>query len=281
MAARSPSELCSSSRITEQANPRTHDLDTLPLRQVLERILDEDATVPEAVREILPQLERASEILQATLESDGRWFNLGAGTSGRMGLIDAAEITPTFGLSSEQVQGVLAGGIEALAKAVEGAEDDTGAAERELKERGFSKNDTLVALSASGVTPFVLGGVEYARSLGAHTIGLTCCPDSPLAEAVECPIVVVVGPEAIAGSTRMKGGLAQKMVLHALSTSVMVRLGRVRGNLMTEARPVSEKLLCRAVHIITELADCDEREAERVLQEANGSVSVALKKLGL
>ncbi len=265
--------------VTEQINPRTRDIDQLPLRKILERILDEDAGVPEAVRQALPALEQAGELLLDALRGDGRWFNLGAGTSGRIGLLDAAEIPPTYGLAPERVQAVLAGGDQALTGAVEGAEDDRASAGRELGARGLCERDVLLALSASGEAPFVLGGVEHARGVGARTIGLTCTPDSSLVRAVDCPVVIVVGPEAIAGSTRMKGGLAQKMALHMLSTSVMVRLGRVRSNLMLEIGAQTAKLRKRALAILMQLSGEDRARAQRALDQSGGSVTKALELL--
>ena len=276
---RAPSAV-ESSRPTERVNPRTGDLDRLATRDVLARIIDEDAVVPAAVRATVPELERAVEILHGVLAGEGRWFSLGAGTSGRVAVIDAAEIPPTFGMSPDRVQAILVGGTEALTRSVEGAEDDADAARAELAARGFNRGDALVALSASGHTGAVLGGVAHAAALGAPTIGITCGPDSPLARAVDVPIVLAVGPEAIAGSTRMKGGLAQKMVLHALSTTVMVRLGRVRGNRMSEVRPVNAKLRSRAVRILVDLAGLSEAEAEAALDGADGSVPRALDRLG-
>lgn len=265
--------------VTEQINPRTRDIDQLPLRAILERILDEDAGVPEAVRRALPALERAGELLLTALRADGRWFNLGAGTSGRIGLLDAAEIPPTYGLAPERMQAVLAGGDQALTRAIEGAEDDRASASRELDARGLCERDVLLALSASGETPFVLGGVEHARRIGTRTIGLTCTPDSSLVRAVDCPVVIVVGPEAIAGSTRMKGGLAQKMALHMLSTSVMVQLGRVRSNLMVEIGTRTAKLRKRALGIVMQLSGQDRTRAERALEQSGGSVAKALELL--
>ncbi len=265
--------------VTEEINPRSGDIDQLPLRAILECILEEDAGVPDAVRRALPALERAGEMLLAALRSDGRWFNLGAGTSGRIGVLDAAELPPTYGIAPERVQAVLAGGEPALTGAVEGAEDDRTAAGRELAAHGLCERDVLLALSASGETPFVLGGIEYARSVGAGTLGLSCSPDSSLVRAVDCPVVIVVGPEAIAGSTRMKGGLAQKMALHMLSTSVMVRLGRVRSNLMVEISAQTVKLRKRALAILMQLSGKDRARAENALDQAGGSVAKALELL--
>ncbi len=265
--------------VTEQPNPRTRDLDRLPLGEVLERIVEEDATVAGAVRAALPEIRRAAEVLIEVLRGGGRWFNLGAGTSGRLGVLDAAEIPPTFGLEPDRVQGVIAGGEAALARAVERAEDDPRAAERDLAARGFGSGDALVALSTSGRTPYVLGGVAYAKRVGARTIAITCDPDAPLAAEVEIPVVVTVGPEVIAGSTRLKGGLAEKMVLHALSTAAMVQLGRVYGNLMSDIRAVTAKLRTRAVAILMRVGPLDPREAERLLDEAGGSLRRALDLL--
>lgn len=265
--------------ITEQPNPRTQDLDRLPLEEVLERILEEDACVPEAVRRGLPAILAAAEALLEVLRSGGRWFNLGAGTSGRIGVLDAAEIPPTFGLEPDRVQGVIAGGAAALERAIEGAEDHPENAAAELDQRGLSAGDALVAISASGRTPYTLGGLRYARRVGARTVGVTCTPGSPLAEEVELPVVTVVGPEVLAGSTRMKGGLAQKMVLHSLSTAVMARLGRVRGNRMSEIRGVTRKLQTRAVITLSSIGGIPLDEAERRLNEVGGSLREALDRV--
>ncbi len=265
--------------VTESANPRTRDLDRLPLGELVSRILDEDARVAGAVRAARPALERACAVLVATLEAGGRWVNLGAGTSGRIGVLDAAEIPPTFGLEPDRVQSLVAGGAPALVGAVEGAEDDVGAAVRDLRKAGLARGDALVALSASGRTPYALSAVEHARSVGARTIAITCVPGSPLAERAEIAIVAEVGPEVITGSTRMKGGLAEKMILHTLSTAVMVKLGRVQGNLMTGLRAVNTKLQERGVRILCELAGVSAQEAERALDAAGGSVEKALENL--
>ena len=266
-------------RPTEARNPRTLDLDQMSPRSLLTRILDEDATVPAAVRNALPQLEEASDALLEVLQGSGRWFNIGAGTSGRLGALDAAEIPPTYGLDPSRVQAIIAGGEEALLRAVESAEDDTTAAARDLRARFFRREDALLALSASGHTPYALAGVELAQELGATSIGVTCAPDSPLANLVDIAIVVDVGPEVVAGSTRMKGGLAQKMILHALSTSVMVRLGLVRSNLMTGIRPSSCKLRERAIAILMELSGRPEPEATAALDTCDGSLERALAHL--
>src|SRR5262245_43498356 len=265
--------------VTEAPNPRTADLDRLPVGELVQRILDEDAGVSAAVRAARPALELACLALVEALDSGGRWFNVGAGTSGRLGALDAAEIPPTFGLDPARVQAVIAGGPAALIGPVEGAEDDGASAARELDKLGLGPSDAVVALSASGRTPFALAALEHARRRGARAIAITCAPESPLAKAAEIAIVAVVGPEVITGSTRMKGGLAQKMILHTLSTAVMVRLGRVHGNLMTGLLAVNSKLHDRGVRILCELTGVDKRTAARALEAAGGSVEKALEEL--
>jgi len=265
--------------VTEAANPRTADLDRLPFHELIERILEEDAQVSAAVRAARPALELACLALVEALDAGGRWFNVGAGTSGRIGALDAAEIPPTFGLPPERVQALIAGGAPALVGAVEGAEDDAAAAARELDKAKLGPGDAVVALSASGRTPFAVAALEHARRRGARAIAITCAPNSPLAKAAEIAVVAVVGPEVIAGSTRMKGGLAQKMILHTLSTAVMVRLGRVHGNLMTGLLAVNSKLQDRGVRILCELAHVDRAAAARALEAAGGSVEKALEEL--
>jgi N-acetylmuramic acid 6-phosphate etherase len=228
---------------------------------------------------VLPRMAEAVEVLACALTGGGRWFNVGAGTSGRLGVLDASEIPPTYGLSPRIVQGVIAGGERALRVAVEDAEDDPHAGSLALEERGLTLGDVVLGISASGTTPFVLGAVETAARLGARTIALTCDPDSPLAESVEISIAPRVGAEVVTGSTRMKGGLAQKMILSALSTSVMVRMGRVRGHHMTHISPASSKLRGRALRIVMELGGVDRERAREVLRKTEGSVELALEIL--
>lgn len=266
------------SRPTEAVLDATRDLDRRSVDEILEAIHSEDRNALDAVGRALPEVARAVDVLVGVLAGGGRWFNVGAGTSGRMGALDAAEIPPTFGLSPARVQAVIAGGERAFSRAVEGAEDDPQAAVRELRERGLAAGDAVVAISASGHTPFALGGLEAAREVGARAIAITCDERSPLAEAAEIAIVSRVGPEVIAGSTRMKGGLAQKMVLHLLSTTVMVRLGRVAGNLMTSLVPASRKLRERAVRIVVSLAEVDEPRARRLLEACDGNVAEAIAR---
>lgn len=267
--------------ITEAVHPAMGDLDRLDSAEILERILDEDASVADAVRAVHAQLAEASELLLGVLEGGGRWINAGAGTSGRIGVLDAAEIPPTFGLDPGRVVGLIAGGDAALLRAVEGAEDDPSAAARDLDALGLTAADAVVCLSASGRTPYVIGAARFARQRGARSIGITCSPGSELGCTVDLSIAVDVGPEVIAGSTRMKGGLSQKMILHALSTTVMIRLGRVRGNRMVGLQAVNAKLRERAVRIVMDLARVPRERAEAALADAQGLVDAALDALGI
>lgn len=266
-----------SDRSTEGVLAATLDLDRRSTAEVLRAIHEQDREALLAVERALPEIELAVDVLVGVIGGGGTWYNVGAGTSGRMGALDAAELMPTFGLPPRRVQAVIAGGARALTRAVEGAEDDSQAAIWELRERGLAPGDAIVALSASGQTPFTLASLEIAHELGARRIAVTCNRGSPLADAAEVSIVVETGPEVIAGSTRMKGGLAQKMVLHLLSTTVMVRLGYVEGNLMTHLQPASQKLRERARRILMELLQVDARCAEELLARADGNLRTALE----
>jgi N-acetylmuramic acid 6-phosphate etherase len=266
---------------TEAILESTRDMDQWSAERIVQAIHGEDARAWEAVGAVLPRVVEAAEVLTVALSGGGRWFNVGAGTSGRIGALDAAEIPPTFGLPHQRVQAVVAGGDAALVRAIEGAEDHSERAVFALQERGLRAGDVVVAISASGCTPFTLGSLDAAHEVGARTIGITCNPRSPLAEAAEIAIVPVVGPEVIAGSTRMKGGLAQKMVLNLLSTTVMVRLGYVDGNLMTHMIPASEKLRERGVRIVMSLGGLDRAAAAKLLADCEGNVAEATRILNL
>ncbi len=266
-------------RPTEAALDRSLALDEMQTLDMLQLIHAEDGVAHAAVAAVLPRIAEATEVLATALGGGGRWFNVGAGTSGRIGVLDASEIPPTYGLAPRTVQGIVAGGDRALKHAVEGAEDDPDAGALELEERGVTLGDVVVGLSASGTTPFVLGAIEAAGKLGARTVAITCDADSPLAESVEIAITPQVGPEVVTGSTRMKGGLAQKMVVTALSTAVMVRLGRVRGHHMTHVTPVSSKLRGRAVRMVMEIGEVDRDRARDLLRTTEGSVEAALQML--
>lgn len=265
--------------LTEAVLESTRDLDRRSAREILELIHAQDRVAVRAVGRVLGDIERAVEVLVLVLQGGGRWFNVGAGTSGRMGVLDAAEIPPTFGYPADRVQAIHAGGLEAVWRAKEGVEDAAEAARSELRDRELLPGDAVLAISASGRTPFTLAALEEAGRVGARRLALTCDPASPLAALAEVAIAPEVGPEVIAGSTRMKGGLAQKMVLHLLSTTVMVRLGRVEGNQMTNLMPASRKLEGRALRILTSLGGIDDVHARQLLRECHGSVQDALARL--
>lgn len=264
---------------TEAPLEGSRALDEMGADEILHLIHQEDGRAHAAVGRVLGPMAEAVEVLACALQGGGRWFNVGAGTSGRIGVLDASELPPTYGISPRRVQGVIAGGDRALRHAVEGAEDDAAAGGFELEERGVTLGDAVIGISASGSTPYVLGAIETAGKAGARTIAITCDPDSPLAHATEIAIVPEVGPEVVTGSTRMKGGLAQKMILAALSTAVMVRMGRVRGNHMTHVTPVSTKLERRALQMLVELGRIDEQAARALLRRTHGSVEQALALL--
>jgi N-acetylmuramic acid 6-phosphate etherase len=251
--------------ITEQENPRSRDIGSMPIADAVALINDEDARVAAAVKQVLPDVARAIEGIVGRLESGGRLIHVGTGTSGRLGVLDASECPPTFGVSPELVQGVIAGGYDACYKAVEASEDDREAGARDLDGRGVSGRDAVVGIAASGRTPYTIGAVEHARRLGAFTVAVTCVPGSAIARAVDVAIVPVVGPEVIAGSTRMKAGTAQKLVLNMLSTMAMVRLGYVTGNRMTNMRARNSKLQARSVRIVVAETGVDEAAADAAL----------------
>ncbi|MFN2129273.1 MAG: N-acetylmuramic acid 6-phosphate etherase, partial [Anaerolineae bacterium] len=234
---------------TEAPNPRTSDIDTLSSLEIVTLINDEDARVAGAVRAQLPEIAHAVDAIVGRLQRGGRLFYFGAGTSGRLGVLDASEMPPTFSVPRDLVQGWIAGGDSALRRSAEAAEDDAAAGAQAVRKANVTEADVVVGIAASGTTPWVLGAVTEARERGAATIGLTCNPDAPLAHAAEMAIVPVVGPEVIAGSSRMKAGTAQKMVLNMLSTATMIRLGKVYGNLMVDVRPTNDKLRRRAARI--------------------------------
>jgi len=236
----------------------------------------EDQKVAAAVEREIPAIARAVDAIVAALERGGRLFYLGAGTSGRLGVLDASECPPTFSVSYDLVQGIMAGGQGALIKAAEGSEDDVEQGGRDLVARGFTGADVLVGITASGRTPYVLGAVAEARRMGAVTIGISCTPCSELAQAVAVPISPVVGPEVIAGSTRMKAGTAQKLVLNMLSTGTFVRLGYVYGNLMVNVQPTNVKLVDRARRIVAEKAGVTYERAGELLAASGKSVRTAI-----
>lgn len=262
--------------VTEQENPRSAGLDQLPTLEALRLINAEDAGVASAVGLVLAEVARAVEGIAERLTRGGRLFYVGTGTSGRLGVLDASECPPTFGVSPDLVQGIIAGGYEACYRAVEASEDDEAAGGRDLLERGVAAGDAVVGIAASGRTPYTIGAVKKARSLGAFTAALTCVPDSGITREVDVAIVPVVGPEVLAGSTRLKAGTAQKMVLNMLSTMTMIRLGYVTGNRMTNLSARNYKLRERAVRIIMGEAGVTEERARAALEAAGEDLRVAL-----
>ena len=237
---------------------------------------EEDAGVALAVKEVLPLVARAVDGIVERMQAGGRLFYIGTGTSGRLGVLDAAECPPTFGVSPELVQGIIAGGYSATYRAVEASEDDAAAGANDLDERGVKNADTVVGIAASGRTPYTVGAIEHARSLGALTVAITCSPDSLITRVAEVSIVAAVGPEVIAGSTRLKAGTAQKMILNMLSTATMIRLGYVTGNRMTNMLTRNTKLRARAERILAAETGLSEREAVAQLEAAGGDLRLAL-----
>lgn len=262
--------------VTEQENPRAANLERLSTLEIVRLMNEEDAQVAGAVSKALTEVARAVDGITERLTRGGRLFYIGTGTSGRLGALDASECPPTFGVSPEMVQAVIAGGYEALHRATEASEDDEQAAARDLKERGFEKRDALVGLTASGNTPYTVGAIRYARALGSFTIAITCSPNSAITREADVSIVAVVGPEVLAGSTRLKAGTAQKMMLNMLSTATMIRLGYVRAGRMSNLQARNSKLRGRAVRILMSEAGLDERRAQEALDAAEGSLPVAL-----
>lgn len=265
--------------ITEQENPRSKDLSSQSTAEIVALMNDEDAQVAAAVQGVLGDVVKAIDETVARLEKGGRLFYTGTGTSGRLGVLDASECPPTFGVSPELVQGVIAGGYDACHRAVEASEDDADAGAADLKQRSFAAGDVLVGIAASGRTPYTVGAVKFARSIGAFTVGLTVVPGSPITEAAELSIVPVVGPEVLTGSSRLKAGTAQKMVLNMISTATMVRLGYVSGNRMSNLQARNVKLRDRAVRIVSAETGVDQETATRALDASNWIVKRAVHQL--
>jgi N-acetylmuramic acid 6-phosphate etherase len=262
--------------LTEQPNPASASIDSLPTEEALRIINAEDQKIAAAVEREIPAIARAVDLIVAAFERGGRLFYIGAGTSGRLGVLDASEIPPTFSAPPEMVQGIIAGGEGALSHATETTEDDPAIGVLDLKARGFTGNDVLVGIAASGRTPYVLGAIEEARRLGAATIGISCTPDSELTRAVDIAVAPLVGPEVVAGSTRMKAGTAQKLVLNMLSTGAFVRLGFVYGNLMVNVQPKNRKLVERAQRIIVQATGVSGERAAELLTGSGNSVRTAI-----
>jgi N-acetylmuramic acid 6-phosphate etherase len=260
---------------TEARNPRARGLESFTTRQILELMNDEDATVPAAVRAALPAIEKAVDAVVGAIAKGGHVLYVGAGTSGRLGVLDASEAPPTFGVEPDLFHGVIAGGDAALRSSIEGAEDDALAGRRDVA-KVLRPKDVIVGISASGRAPYVLGGLEAGKSVASATIGITCNVGSPLARAADIAIVVDVGPEILAGSSRLKAGTATKLVLNMLSTAAMIRSGRTRGDLMVDVRPTNAKLRERAVRMVRDETGLGEAEARARLEAAGWSVRKAL-----
>lgn len=264
---------------TEARNPRARGLASFSTREILELMNDEDATVPAAVRAALPAIERAVDAIVHAIAAGGHVLYVGAGTSGRLGVLDASEAPPTFGVEPDLFHGVIAGGDAALRSSIEGAEDQESAGRRDVA-RVLRKDDVIVGISASGRAPYVVGGLDAGEHVASATVAITCNATSPLARIANIPIVVDVGPEVLAGSSRLKAGTATKLVLNMLSTAAMIRSGRTRGDLMVDLRATNTKLRARAVRMVRDECGLDETAATRIL-EANGwSVRRALEEAG-
>jgi len=262
--------------ITEQENPNTKNIDQVSTLEAIRLINDEDKKVALAIEKVLPEIAASIDKIVERLKNGGRLFYVGTGTSGRLGVLDASEIPPTYGVSYDLVQGVIAGGYDALYKATEASEDNREQGAKDLQSRGLTENDAVIGIAASGRTPYTIGALDFARELGSFTACITCVPDSDITKSAEIAIVAVVGAEAVTGSTRMKAGTAQKLVLNMISTAVMIRLGYVKGNRMTNVKSSNIKLKERSVRILMAETDLDETSAQNLLTEANHDLRVAI-----
>ncbi|PZL85552.1 N-acetylmuramic acid 6-phosphate etherase [Pantoea sp. ARC270] len=265
-----------SQMITEGRNPASQNIDELSTEAMLRVINDEDKKVALAVEAILPQIADAVDAICAAFRAGGRLIYCGAGTSGRLGILDASECPPTFGTPREQVIGLIAGGHTAILQAVENAEDNREQGAQDLKDIHFSRHDVLVGIAASGRTPYVLGALAYANELGATTVALTCNPDSAMAQVAAIALTPVVGPEIVTGSSRMKAGTAQKLVLNMLTTGAMIRSGKVYGNLMVDVEATNQKLVQRQVNIVMQATDCDDATARAAITACGGHCKTAI-----
>lgn len=262
--------------VSEGRNPDTMDLDLLPTTDLLHRINAEDRRVPDAVAQVIPQIAQAVDRIVLAFQNGARLIYMGAGTSGRLGVLDASECPPTFGVPEGMVVGLIAGGPHALMHAAEGAEDDAGEGARALQAITLTAQDVVLGIAVSGRTPYVIGGLDYARSQGATTVALSCNPGSTIAALADIAISPVVGPEALTGSTRLKSGTAQKLVLNMLTTASMIRIGKVYQNLMVDVAPSNRKLVARALRIVTQATGCSEDQAERALDLTGNDVKLAI-----
>lgn len=265
--------------VTESVNENSKNIDRVSTEKMVEIINAEDKKVADAVEKEKKNIAAAVDEITAALKNGGRLIYMGAGTSGRLGILDASECPPTYGVSSELVKGLIAGGEDAIRNSIENAEDSKEEAVEHLENINFSKNDFLVGIAASGSTPYVIGGLEYAKSLGAKTAALSCNPDSKIAEIAEISIAPVVGPEVVTGSTRMKAGTAQKMVLNMLSTATMIKLGKVYKNYMVDLQVKNNKLAERAKNMIMAVSEVSYKKAEKYLEKTDNNVKLAIMML--
>lgn len=261
---------------TETRNTNTMNLDEMSVMDILKTMNREDQQVPLAIAKVLPQIEAVVQQIIQAFNQKGRLIYMGAGTSGRLGVLDAAECVPTFGTEPEMVQGLIAGGMKAMTVAVEGAEDSASLGEEDLKAIYLTKEDIVIGIAASGRTPYVIGGLDYANAIGATTATISCNADAAISQHASFPIEVEVGPEILTGSTRLKSGTAQKLVLNMLSTVAMIGIGKVYKNLMVDVRPTNEKLVERAKRIIIQATDCTYEIAEQAFIEADQNVKLAI-----
>ena len=265
--------------VSEDQNPDTLDIDLLDTLDVVKKLNQQDDLVAKAVSDILPEIAEAVDLIVNCFKQNGRLIYLGAGTSGRLGVLDAVECVPTFGVTPDKVIGLIAGGESAMFKAIEGSEDDKLSAVKALKTINFSAKDVLVGIAASGRTPYVVAGLDHARTVGADTISLSCNPKSEIAKYADISLVVLVGPEALTGSTRMKSGTAQKMVLNILSTAAMIRCGKSYQNLMIDVKASNQKLYARATRMVMQITGVNQTLAEKTLELADGQVKLAVLML--
>lgn len=265
-----------STLITEQRNPNSMHVDSLSALEIVQLMNDEDKQVPLAIEKCLPQIAQVVECIVSAFQQGGRLVYIGAGTSGRLGVLDASECPPTFGVSPEMVKGIIAGGERALRHPIEGAEDSKAQAVVDLQTIEFSSKDVLVGIAASGRTPYVIGALEYAKSLGSVTVSIESNPNSAMANIVDIAIDTVVGPEVLTGSSRLKSGTAQKLVLNMLTTASMILMGKCYQNLMVDVQASNEKLKARAIRIVMQATDCDKALAEETLKQADQNAKLAI-----
>lgn len=262
--------------LTETVNEHTKHLDAMPMKEVLQVMNDENQNVIAAIERVLPEIESVIEEVVKSFQKGGRLIYVGAGTSGRIGLLDAVECPPTFGTDPNQVVGLIAGGERAFVRAVEGAEDNPKLGEEDLRHLHLTKDDTVIGIAASGRTPYVIGALQYASLVGATTVAIANTPNATISEYAKYVIELLTGPEVLTGSTRLKAGTSQKLVCNMISTGSMIAIGKVYGNLMVDVKVTNYKLEKRALRIIQEIADCDEEVAEKALRESKGNAKTAI-----